>query len=423
MTPSFSPRRLALAVFLASALTAAAQAPLPAADLPALLALARARNPDVAAMRSEAQAATERVTPAGAFPDPRFRVELMDITRMGEQSPSLWPSNVGGTKYTLTQELPWFGKRDLRRDIASLDASGAQGKARSSWFEVAAKVKVAQAQRQALHGNRTVMLEILALMVQLEKVARARYAGGLAAQQDVIRAQVEQTSLRGELLNIDTELRQANARLNALLARPPSAPLAEPAGGRPWPAPAQLDYRSLETRVREHNPQLFADTARVKSAQKGVDLALLNRIPDFTVGIQPTQYQNSFKEWTVMLEVNIPLQQETRRAQERESQAMLDAARARQEATAQQLLSELAEQLAALEAAGHVEALVRDSLLPKAELTFQSALASYEVTKVDFATLLDAQRQIRQARQSLIRAQQEAQIRLAEIEKLTGDEP
>ena len=147
MTPSFSPRRLALAVFLASALTAAAQAPLPGADLPALLALARARNPDVAAMRSEAQAATERVTPAGAFPDPRFRVELMDITRMGEQSPSLWPSNVGGTKYTLTQELPWFGKRDLRRDIASLDASGAQGKARSSWFEVAAKVKVAHAQR------------------------------------------------------------------------------------------------------------------------------------------------------------------------------------------------------------------------------------------------------------------------------------
>ena len=423
MTPSFSPRRLALAALLACALPAAAQATLPGADLSGLLALARERNPDVASMRSEAQAAAERVTPAGAFPDPRFRVELMDITRMGEQSPSLWPSNVGGTKYTLTQELPWFGKRDLKRDIASLDAQGAQGKAQSAWSEVAAKIKVTQAQRQALQANRTVVVEILALMVQLEKIAQARYAGGLAAQQDVIRAQVEQTNMRSELLNIDSELRQANARLNALLARPPSAPLAEPAGGRPWPAPAQLDYRSLETRVREHNPQLFADTARVKSAQKGVDLALLNRIPDFTVGIQPTQYQNSFKEWTVMLEVNIPLQQETRRAQERESQAMLDAARARQEATAQQLLSELAEQLAALEAAGHVEALVRDSLLPKAELTFQSALASYEVTKVDFATLLDAQRQIRQARQSLIRAQQEAQIRLAAIEKLTGDEP
>ncbi len=36
-------------------------------------------------------------------------------------------------------------------------------------------------------------------MTRLEKVAQVRYAGGLAAQQDVIRAQVEQTSMRNEL--------------------------------------------------------------------------------------------------------------------------------------------------------------------------------------------------------------------------------
>ena len=123
-----------------------------------------------------------------------------------------------------------------------------------------------------------------------------------------------------------------------------------------------------------------------------------------------------------MVEVNIPLQQETRRAQERESQAMLEAARSRREATAQQALSDLSEHLAGLDAARHIETLVAGSLLPQAELTFQSALASYENTKVDFATLLDAQRQIRQARQSQIKAQLEAQVRLAEIEKLTGDE-
>jgi len=36
--------------------------------------------------------------------------------------------------------------------------------------------------------------------------------------------------------------------------------------------------------------------------------------------------------------------------------------------------------------------------------------------------LLDAQRQIRMARQSQIKAQAEAQTRLAEIERLLGDE-
>jgi len=49
-------------------------------------------------------------------------------------------------------------------------------------------------------------------------------------------------------------------------------------------------------------------------------------------------------------------------------------------------------------------------------------LAGYETGKVDFATLLDAQKQIRQARQNQIKAQAEAQMRLAEIEKLLGDD-
>ena len=225
----------ALLMAIGLGMPALAQEPPIGASVDSLINYAKTRNPEYAAMQAEAEASGERVTPAGALPDPKFRTELRDITRFGEQNATLSPSRVGSTRYLLMQDIPWFGKRDLKRDIASLDAQGAQGKAQSAWSEVAAKIKVTQAQRQALQANRTVVVEILALMVQLEKIAQARYAGGLAAQQDVIRAQVEQTNMRSELLNIDSELRQANARLNALLARPPSAPLADAAGGRPWP--------------------------------------------------------------------------------------------------------------------------------------------------------------------------------------------
>ena len=123
-----------------------------------------------------------------------------------------------------------------------------------------------------------------------------------------------------------------------------------------------------------------------------------------------------------MLEVNIPLQQAPRRAMEREAEAMLAAARSRREATANQVLADLAENLAGIDAAQRTEALATGSLLPQAELTFSSALASYENGKLDFATLLDAQRQIRQAKQSRIKAQFEGQMRLAEIEKLLGED-
>jgi cobalt-zinc-cadmium efflux system outer membrane protein len=415
-------RLLAAAALATCALAAHPQESLPGADVQTLLTIAKERNPDYASMRAEAQAAGERVTPAGAFPDPRFRVELMDITKMGEQNPSLWPGNVGGTKYTLTQELPWFGKRDLKREIATFDAEGAHGKAQGTWSELAARIKVAQAQRLYLHGNRKLTLEILDLMSRLEKIAQVRYANGLAAQQDVIRAQVEQTTMRSELVTLEAEARQANARLNALLARPASAPLAEPALARPWPAPAQLDFAALEERVRSRNPLLFAEEARVRSAEKGRELAYKNRIPDFMVGIQPTQYQTSFKEWTLMFELNIPLQQESRRSQEREAEKMLDAAKARKDATANQLLADLSENLSGIDAARRMEQLAQTNLLPQAELTFKAALASYETGKVDFATLLDAQRQIRKAKQDVIKARAEQQGRLADIERLIGED-
>src|SRR5690349_9345786 len=47
--------------------------PIPGATVESLLQYAREHNPEYAAMKLEATAADERVYPAGALPDPRFR--------------------------------------------------------------------------------------------------------------------------------------------------------------------------------------------------------------------------------------------------------------------------------------------------------------------------------------------------------------
>lgn len=387
-----------------------------------LLAFARGRNPEYATLQSEAEAASERIVPAGALADPRLLVELRDITRSGEQNPTLSPSRVGNTRYLLTQELPWFSKRGLKQEIAEFEAEGAMGKARATWSDLAAKIKTAHAQRYYLDRNLRLTREIFDLIRHLEKIAQVRYSNGLAAQQDVVRAQIEQTSVRSDLVALEGESRQMDARLNSLLARPPTAPLARPEMLPLLPAPAKLDYATLEDRVRARNPLLFAEESRLKAAERSRDLTLANRYPDFIVGAGPIQYQNAIKEWEVMIELNIPLQQSSRRAQERESEALLSAAKSRKQAITNQVLSELAEHLAALEAARQTEMLTTTGLLPQAELTFRSALAGYQSGKVDFATLLEAQRKIREAGQKEIKAQSEAQIRLAEIERLLGDD-
>ena len=413
---------LILALATASGAPVLAQEAALGANVDTLINYAKTRNPEYAAMQAEAEASGERVTPAGALPDPKFRTELRDITRMGEQSATLSPSRVGSTRYLLMQDIPWFGKRDLKREIAELEADGAKGRALGTWADVAGRIKVNFAQLYYVHRNELLTREILDLMTRLEKVAQVRYSGGLAAQQDVIRAQVEQTNMRNELIALETEQHHLHARLNALLARPNNAPLQVPTQLRKLPAPVTLDYATLEERVRTRNPQLFADESKIKAAEKSRDLTYKNRYPDFTLGVSPIQYQNSIKEWELMFEVNIPLQQSSRRSQERESESMLNAARSRKEATTNQVSAELAEALSGIEAARRTENLLTNSLLPQAELTFKAALAGYETGKVDFATLLDSQRQIRQARQDQLKAQVDAQMRLAEIERLLGED-
>jgi outer membrane protein TolC len=178
----------------------------------------------------------------------------------------------------------------------------------------------------------------------------------------------------------------------------------------------------LEERARLRNPVIATEAARARSAGKMVELTDLNRYPDFTVGVAPTQTGRKIGEWELMFEVSIPLQQDSRRAKEREARAMFDAANAKREAAALSVHGELAESLAGLEGARSTEVLAATSLLPQAELTFQSALAGYENGKVDFATLLDAQRQILRAKQERLKAQAEAQMRLAEIERIVGED-
>lgn len=417
-------RRAAIASVVAMGFWTGAMAggPIPGASVESFLAVAKEQNPEFSSMRQEAQAASERIAPAGALPDPKFRVELMDITKMGEQDPTILPGNVGSTRYTFMQDIPWPGKRDLKRDIATLEADAAKGRALGTWSELASRIKVNFAQFYYLHQSERLTQEILDLMKRLELVAQARYASGLVPQQDVVRAQVEQSNMRNELIALKNEQRMVQARLNTLVARPTNAPLESPKFLRPLPAATQMEFSLLESRVREHNPLIFAQNSQFKAAQSARELVYKNRYPDLTVGITPVQYGNAIKEWSLMVELNIPLQQSSRRSQEREAEAMLSAAETRKQVVANQVLSELAENLSAFDAARQTEAITTSSLLPLAELSSNSAMASYETGKVDFATLLDAQKQIRQAKQIQIKAQVEAQLRLAEIEKLLGEE-
>lgn len=400
---------------------ASAEEPL-GSNLTGLLEYAREHNPELAATRYEAVAAQERAEPAGALPDPVLRTELMNITNEGSTGARLLPSQVGGTKYTLMQSIPWYGKRDLQREVAGAQAAQANGLVAASWAELASRIKATYAMHYFATASERLVKQSLDLLDNLEQTVQTRYANGLGSQQDAIRVQLEKTVMRGELIALQNEHHHTFAQLNTLLSRPASALLAEPLQLRPLPPPARLDEQTLLDRLRARNPQLQIADAGILSAEKSRELAYAKRYPDFTLGVAPTQSGNTVKTWDLMFEISIPLQQSPRRSQEREAEAMLSASASRKTALLNQTQADLSENLSALEAARQTETLIATRLLPQAELTMQSALAGYETGKVEFAMLIESQRQVLKARQQRLQVQMDMQLRLADIERLLGEE-
>lgn len=417
--------RLALLAALAAAASLHAQAAeqLIGGRVESLLEFARERHPEFAALRAEAESAAARIEPAGALPDPVLRTELRDVTNEGlDASPNLLPPRIGGARYTFSQALPWAGKRDLRREVAGAGASEAGARARAGWLELATRIKLTYAQHHVHLITIRYIKENLDLMRRVADIARTRYASGFGGQQDALRAQSEIIAMETELAMFEGESAQASARMRALLGRPENVKLRPPEELRALPPVAVLNLEALEARLRANNPQLAADDARITGAEKTRELVELNRYPDVTLGVSPTQTRNRVSQWELMFEINIPLQRDSRRAQEREAELNLEAARLRRQASLNQGLAELGQSLAGLQTAQRLETLVTSGLLPQAEISLNAALAAYETGRADFAMVLDAHRQLRRARTELVKARGDQQIRLAEIEKMVGEE-
>lgn len=404
----------------APAITSTPTAPALGADIAGLLEHARGTNPSFAAQRAETAAARERIDSAGALPDPNVQVELMDFTnQMRGGSTTLVPGRVGETRYRIIQPLPGWGKRDLQTRTAAAKAEQAAAGQDAAWLDLAAAVKNAWLRYYAADREAALARESLALLGGLEEATLARYRQGLVPQQAVLRAQREITTQRIAQVGIEQRRRGATAALNGLLARSPDAPLAAPA--EPPALPAALDLAALVARARAASPTVAADERGIEAARLERERAFADRYPDYSVGVTNNRRRGEDQTWDVMFEVTIPLQQSARRAREREATQMLAAADARREATASRLAGELGSAWATYTSTQETRRLIRGTLLPQALATRDATRSAFETGRADFDAVLEAERQLVDARMSLLQAEVEGRTALFEMEKLVGD--
>ena len=386
-TPHRGAVLLVLAAWLAAGGPAWADEPLPGSDLASIRAWLLEHNPELQALQADIEAARARVLPAGALPDPMASVELDDID---PDRPRLSPGQVGATTYRVKQTVPLWGKRALARDIARNEVRAVEGER-----EAMARLTLAQAEASYVrywHAREAVAAidRRIALVAQIEEVAGVRYALGLAAQQDAIRAQVERTGMQRERIERIAIRREAISELNAALGRPAGAELAEPVGAPALDLDASSVTEALRRLDRDGHPSLQAGAAMADAALRGAELQRRQRFPDLMVSVGLMQRGSRVDGYELMFEMEIPFQRRALREREREARARADAAQARLQGTRVELEARLGSAWAQWDSAREQRDLIERTLIPQAKANYESAMTSYQVGQVDFGTLLEA---------------------------------
>lgn len=383
--------------------------PLPGRSVESVHAWLLEHNPELRALALEAEAARSRIQPAGALPDPTAVITRGQDPEMGRE-----------INYSVRQRFPLWGKRALAR-------TGAQQEANASELDRGAAVHglLAEADSAYLrywHADQAVAVldRRITLLRQIEEIAGVRYALGMAAQQDAIRAQVEQTNMARERIERLAVKREAMATLNAVLGRPADAPLAVPEAIPVPPVPRHAQPNAQQ--IAGH-PALLAQQARAEAAHTNAELQHRNRLPDVTFGVGGMQRENGPESLELMLEVEIPFQQRARREREREADLLEEAALARVEALRRALEGRGAIAKAQWTSARERRELTEKVLLPQADAAYQSALASYQVGEIDFGTLLEALNQWQGADLARVDALRDELLGAAAVRAIEGDAP
>ena len=402
---------LALAAAVGPAATAAAQEP-PALPSPLSLAdvvrVAGERRAEIQAARARARAAEARPTIVSALEDPMLAPSLDHL-----------PFMLGGADVSLTyeQRIPLSGIRGHRRASALAEVDRLRADADRTALDVGIQAANAFLMLQERRRTAALVAEQIGFSRDVVTAANARYAGGTAAQADVLRAEVEVARLTAFARGLASEVRAAEAMLNASLAIDADRPVPEiapPPMARP--IPAWLTIKGALT----GRPELASGRAEIARAEAEVLVMRDMSRPMATIRTGPAYTMSAGRGWMAMVGISLPIWREKLRAGVAEAQAMQAMSEADLQAMARMIEGEAAVALNQLEAARDRQVALAGDVLPRARLVIEPAVAGYASGQLPLVSVIEAVQALWRVQSDLIAADTELGLAWARLGRATG---
>ena len=378
------------------------------------------RSPLVVTARRHLEAERRMTIQQATLPDPQITFQNLAV---GNPIPgnNLQTNNFAYFGYGFSQDIPFPGKLRLRASVAEKDAESAR-----EAFEAQQRAVVEQVSET--YFNLFYLMNSLNLLQlthdefqRVVHITGAQYQVGMAQQQDVLKAQLEMTSILNEEQTTREQLEQSQADLKAILGREQDSSNVEI--GELKPSVINLNDHQLRQLALSTSPILKQAEALEAKSEQSLKLAREDYIPDFSIEYMYQKTGARFPDYYMAnVGLKIPLY-----FWRKQTPAVEQAALEKQSSHAQtyaarlSVTSQVQNQWIALQTMDRVLRIYSDGLIPQAQATLKSAVATYRVGKVDFQTLLSAEVDVLRLKQQYYRALADHEIAIAKIQQIIGN--
>ncbi len=390
-------------------------------SLPELIKEALRNNPEIKAAKSRWRASEERPAQVSSLPDP-----MLSYTRWAESV----ETRVGPQENVLmlSQRIPFPGKLGLKGKMAEEEAFAESERHQATVRDVVYKLKTAYYHLYWIDQSLRILNDYLVLLEDFNRVAEQRYATGEGIQANVLKSQVEISSLLERRLAFERVRKGVVARINSLLDRPADAPL----GVAATIDTTRLDISEsvLLQKALGEREELRLTEAMIRKSELMKRLAHKEYLPDFnlrgayiTIPTVASMFPDAGKDaYSVMVGLNLPIWFGRRRAAVNEAEEMISANKLAYQNLENNVRSEITDLYFQSHTTAKTLDLYEKGLLIQAESSLESAISAYRTGRLDFLSLLDAERMLLQFNLGYVKEQSNYRKQVAALERAVGGE-
>ncbi len=419
--------RLAVGFMLFAVLALPYRAPAedakPSEDLPKLIEAAIANNPEVKASEARWEMFRNRVAQAGALDDPMLMLKLQNFLVRDPFNSRRDP--MSQRVIGISQQLPFWGKRNLKAEVAAKEADALKWQVEERKLELARMVKETYYQIFMTDKELEIVEKNIRIMDDFIALAETKYSVGQGAQQDVFKAQVERSKMYDMKITLEQQRKSLQATLNTLLYRPTETPVGKVADFELKPFTWSPDQ--LRAMAEENRPIVKSLRAQIEKGEAGHRLAEKEFFPDVNLSFEYMQRDAAMEDegldmYSAGVTFNLPVYRERRQAMRAESSSAVSMADAEINMLKNSIAGGIADLLAQLERRRKLADLYKTGIIPQAEQTLESTIIGYRVGKADVLMLLDSRVTLFNYEREYYDSLADYQMKLAQLEALVGQE-